>query len=54
MEKPIEPLSKHISGSKMKPVKDPNLVEIPKPKGKCCQTILRGWSGWKILTLTCQ
>ncbi|KAL5091646.1 hypothetical protein Trisim1_002862 [Trichoderma cf. simile WF8] len=33
MEKPIEPLAKHVSVGKMKSVKDPNLVEIPKPKG---------------------
>lgn len=45
MEKPIEPLSKHVSGGKMKSVKDTNLVEIPKPKGECSQTIPRGWSG---------
>lgn len=39
MEKPIEPVSKRISEGKMKSVKNPNLVEIPKPKGECCQFI---------------
>jgi hypothetical protein len=31
--KAIEPSQRRESERKMKPVKDPNLVEIPKPKG---------------------
>lgn len=44
MGKAIEPPPRRNSERKTKAVRDPNLVEIPKPKGDYSQNILCGWS----------